>query len=222
MEKSMDTILTLEEVAKYLKVSERTVVDWATSGKIPGGKLGNSWRFRRGDIDNWINEKLRPNLSRNAQNSFPIKSLIRPDRVFMTNFKSKDEILNFIIDKSYEIPGVSSRLELSAAIFEREKLMSTGIGLSIAIPHVRLNSVSEISVFIAVNENDITDYEAIDNKPVRILILIIAGRSNHTDYIKVLAKISGLLKSDLTREQILAAKSAKDTYNILTNASESL
>ena len=218
----MDTILTLEEVAKYLKVSERTIVDWATNGKIPGGKLGNSWRFRQGDIDNWINEKLRPNLSQNIQNTFPIKSLIRPDRVFMTNCKTKDEILNFLIDESCSIPGVSSRMELSNAIFEREKLMSTGIGLSIAIPHVRLNNVSDISVFAAINKIDITDYEAIDNKPVRIVIIIIAGRSNHTDYIKVLAKLSGLLKSDLTREQILASKSAEDTYNILTNTSESL
>jgi len=218
----MDTILTLEEVAKYLKVSERTIVDWATNGKIPGGKLGNSWRFRQGDIDNWINEKLRPNLSRNIQNTFPIKSLIRPDRVFMTKCKTKDEILNFLIDKSHNIPGISSRMELSNAIFEREKLMSTGIGLSIAIPHVRLNSVSDISVFAAINEIDITDYEAIDNKFVRIVIIIIAGRSNHTDYIKVLAKLSGLLKSDLTREQILASKSVEDAYNILTNTSESL
>ena len=218
----MDTILTLEEVAKYLKVSERTVVDWTSNGKIPGGKLGNSWRFRQGDIDNWINEKLRPNLSQNIQNTFPIKSLIRPDRVFMTNCKTKDEILNFLIDESCNIPGVSSRMELSNAIFEREKLMSTGIGLSIAIPHVRLNSVSDISVFAAINEIDITDYEAIDNKFVRIVIIIIAGRSNHTDYIKVLAKLSGLLKSDLTREQILASKSIEDTYNILTTTSESL
>ncbi len=218
----MDTILTLEEVAKYLKVSERTVVDWAANGKIPGGKLGNSWRFRQGDIDNWINEKLRPNVSHNIQNSFPVKSLIRPTRVFMTNFKTKDEILNFLIDKSYNLSGISSRVELSSAIFDREKLMSTGIGLSIAIPHVRLNNVTDISVFVAINKTDITNYEAIDNKPIRIIILIIAGRSNHTDYIKVLAKLSGLLKSDLTREQILASKTIEDTYNILTTTSESL
>ena len=218
----MDTILTLEEVAKYLKVSERTVVDWASNNKIPGGKLGNSWRFRQGDIDNWINEKLRPNLSQNIQTPFPLKSLIRPDRVFMIKCKTKDEILNYLIDKSCSMPGISSRMELSNAIFEREKLMSTGIGLSIAIPHVRLNNVTDISVFVTVNKTDISNYEAIDNKPVRIVILIIAGRSNHTDYIKVLAKLSGLLKSDLIREQIFASKSIENTYNILTDTSESL
>ncbi len=215
----MYNILTLEEVAKYLKVSERTVTDWVTKGKIPGGKIGNSWRFKQGDIDSWLNEKLRADNNKITQNSFPIKSLIRPDRIFITSFKTKDEKLNFLIDKSYNLPGISSRLELSNAIFDREKLMSTGIGLSIAIPHVRLNEISDISVFIAVNKIDIAEYETLDNKPVRIVILIIAGKNNHKDYIKVLAKLSGLLKSELVREQVLAAKSVEDIYVILTNES---
>ncbi len=214
----MDTILTLEEIAKYLKVSERTVTDWVAKGEIPGGKLGNSWRFKQGDIDNWVNKKLNADNNKIIQNSFPIKSVIRPDRIFITDFKTKDEKLNFLIDKSYNIPGINSRLELSNAIFEREKLLSTGIGLSIAIPHVRLSKISDISVFIAVNKSGIADYETLDNELVKIVILIIAGQSNHKDYIKVLAKLSGLLKNELVRKQIIAGKSVEDIYNILTSA----
>ena len=49
-------ILTIEEVARYLRVSERTVYDWAQKGKIPAGKLGFSWRFKRSDIQRWADE----------------------------------------------------------------------------------------------------------------------------------------------------------------------
>ena len=214
----MYSILTLEEVAKYLKVSERTVTDWVAKGEIPGGKLGNSWRFKQSDIDSWLNKKLNADNNQIIQNSFPIKSVIRPDRLFITDFKTKDEKLNFLIDKSCNISGVTSRLELSNAIFDREKLLSTGIGLSIAIPHVRLRNISDISVFIAVNKNGIADYETLDNKLVKIVILIIAGQSNHKDYIKVLAKLSGLLKNELVRKQVIAGKSVEDIYTILTSA----
>ena len=47
-------ILTLDEVAAYLKAGKRTVYRLAASGKLPAFKLGGTWRFRRGDLDKWI------------------------------------------------------------------------------------------------------------------------------------------------------------------------
>ncbi|MDR0513057.1 MAG: helix-turn-helix domain-containing protein, partial [Treponema sp.] len=44
-------ILTIDEVAKYLRVSERTVYDWAQKGEIPAGKIGTVWRFKRADLE---------------------------------------------------------------------------------------------------------------------------------------------------------------------------
>jgi len=45
-----DDILTIEEVAKYLRVSERTVYDWAQKGEIPSGKIGTVWRFKKTEM----------------------------------------------------------------------------------------------------------------------------------------------------------------------------
>lgn len=47
-------IMTLEEVAKYLKLTPQTVYKWAQEGRVPGTKLGKEWRFRRRIIDDWI------------------------------------------------------------------------------------------------------------------------------------------------------------------------
>jgi len=49
-----DEILTLKEVAKYLKLADKTAYRLAAEGKIPGFKVGGSWRFRRGEIGAWI------------------------------------------------------------------------------------------------------------------------------------------------------------------------
>jgi len=49
-----EDILTIREVADYLKVTERTLYRLVQDGKLPAFKVGNSWRFRRADIDAWI------------------------------------------------------------------------------------------------------------------------------------------------------------------------
>lgn len=54
MADSEGEILTLEEVAAYLKAGKRTVYRLVQEGKIPAFKLGGSWRFRRAELDNWI------------------------------------------------------------------------------------------------------------------------------------------------------------------------
>jgi nitrogen PTS system EIIA component len=52
-------ILTLQEVADYLKVSVRTVYGYAQRGILPGIKVGTAWRFRKDDIDEWLEKQRR-------------------------------------------------------------------------------------------------------------------------------------------------------------------
>ena len=52
-------ILTIEDVARYLKAGKRTVYRLAAGGNIPAFKLGGTWRFRRGDLDRWIANRIR-------------------------------------------------------------------------------------------------------------------------------------------------------------------
>lgn len=50
-------ILTVKEVSEYLKLTEKTAYRLAADGKIPGFKVGGSWRFDKADIDKWIEEQ---------------------------------------------------------------------------------------------------------------------------------------------------------------------
>lgn len=49
-----DEILTVKELAAYLKIAEKTAYRFASDGRIPGFKIGGSWRFRKNEIDSWI------------------------------------------------------------------------------------------------------------------------------------------------------------------------
>ena len=218
----MKDIMTLEELAEYLRVSERTVYDWANKGKIPGGKIGTSWRFKREDIENWVNQKLSPRLQPVTSNAPSISSVLLPEKTVLLDCTTKDEALNALINLCSDIPGLSGRKELAEAVFKREKLMSTGIGLSIAVPHVRLNSVNEIHMAFAVNKSGIEDYESLDNIPVRILVLIVAGKNQHAAYIQLLSRIAGLLKNEILRERLYNCKSSKEIYDILIEGDKKL
>ncbi len=53
----VDQILTLKEVAAYLKLAEKTAYRLVSEGKLPGFKVGGSWRFKREDLEAWIEEQ---------------------------------------------------------------------------------------------------------------------------------------------------------------------
>lgn len=54
-----DEILTLKELASYLKLAEKTVYRLAAEGKLPGFKVGGSWRFKRTEIEKWIDDQSK-------------------------------------------------------------------------------------------------------------------------------------------------------------------
>lgn len=56
-----DEILTLKEVAAYLKLAEKTAYRLAAGGKLPGFKVGGSWRFKQIDLESWIEERKTRN-----------------------------------------------------------------------------------------------------------------------------------------------------------------
>ncbi len=54
-----DTLLNVKQVAQYLQLKESTIYSWAQDGKIPAIKIGRNWRFRRSDLDGWLEQHLK-------------------------------------------------------------------------------------------------------------------------------------------------------------------
>ena len=55
----MDELFTLQELAEYLKIAEKTLYGYAQKGTIPGRRIGSAWRFRKTDIENWLDDLRR-------------------------------------------------------------------------------------------------------------------------------------------------------------------
>ncbi len=211
-------ILTIEEVAEYLRISERTAYDWANKGTIPCGKLGTTWRFKRSEIERWVDDKLsgKPAASPEGSQEVALQDVLKPERVLLLDTASKAEALDALIDCLAEAPEVRDAKMLKKEIYHREELMSTGIGFSVAVPHVRLDSVTNLVAAVGVSGSDITDYESLDEKSVRIVCMVAARSDQHAKYLKTLSAVSRTLKHESVREALLEARDPETAYLILT------
>ena len=161
-----DDILTIEEVAKYLRVSERTVYDWAQKGEIPAGKIGTVWRFKRSEIEKWVNERLSSGARpEETATLVRVRNILSPDRIVFITHSTKHDALTELATNLATAPQIKNEKELVSGILEREELMSTAVGRGIAIPHVRLSSVTDLVMSVGICKNDIIDFQP-DRKSV--------------------------------------------------------
>lgn len=209
-------ILTLEEVAQYLRVSERTVYEWANKREIPCGKLGTTWRFKRSEIERWVDQKIGGRPQQPRPSSISLGQVLTVERVLLLNTPNKEDALRALVDCLATSPLVRNKKELAEEVFEREKLMSTGIGFGIGVPHVRIPSVDDVVMAVGVNANGIEDYASLDEQPVRIVCMVAAHENQHAQYLRTLAAISNLMKQDEVRADLLAAQSPEEIYARLT------
>lgn len=212
----MEEILTIEEVAKYLRVSERTVYDWAQKGDIPSGKIGTVWRFKKNEIEKWVNERLsNDDRQRSSAASINIRTMLSPDRIVFLNYSTKHDALLALAKNLSTAPQIKNGDNLAAEILKREELMSTAIGCGIAIPHVRLSSVTDLVMSVGISNVDIIDFQTIDEEPVRLLFMIAAAHNQHAYYLQTLSFFSAKLKSIDLRNNLREMKTPLDTYKFL-------
>ena len=100
------------------------------------------------------------------------------------------------------------------ALKEREAIMSTGIGASIAIPHAKISTVNRMAFAIGVSKKGI-DFDSMDGNDVNLIILVIAGEKQHKDYLRLLSNIMTILKREPIKEKIIHAASSEEILNIL-------
>ena len=143
-----------------------------------------------------------------------ISDLISVDRVKILDVGDKETALRQLSGLFASAESVGNIKELETAIFTRENLLSTGIGLGIAIPHVRLRSVTEMTIAIGICRKAI-EYDSFDGQPVNIIIMIASPEGTHKEYLSILAKIVLLFKNSDVRNKILKAEAAEDIYSAL-------
>jgi len=131
------------------------------------------------------------------------------------SFQNKDELLSYIIQLAERSGKIADIESASKAVFDRERIMSTGVGKGIALPHAKTNSVAD-SVGALIILNSPIDFEALDGKPVNIIFLLLGRESNVGNHLRLLSKVSRLLNNDAFRSKLLKSETSDEVINIFS------
>jgi len=134
---------------------------------------------------------------------------------------TKKEILFEMVEtlkKAKLIDEIDSVVEI---IMEREKLGSTGIGDGVAIPHGKMKKLNTI-LCVAARSKEGVNFDAVDRQPVHIFFLVLAPEDSASLHLKVLSRISKVLRDQSFRKQILKLANAHEIYTNIVEADDKL
>jgi mannitol/fructose-specific phosphotransferase system IIA component (Ntr-type) len=143
---------------------------------------------------------------------------VRSSRVVTLRGRSKEEVLAELVRTAGEASEVRDGDALLRAILEREGILSTGIGLGIAVPHAKIPEVTDFVIAIGVSREGV-DFDALDGKPAHIIVLIAAPTDRQRDYLALLAQVTVVLKQAETRQRLVeAADDPAEVHRLLASA----
>ncbi len=114
-------------------------------------------------------------------------------------------------------PEVADAEALRRALHAREAVMSTGIGLGIAVPHAKIASVHDFVLVLGRSRAGI-EFQALDGKPVHLVVLIAGPENRQSRYLQILASVTLRLKREETRAALLAAEDGDAMLRALAGA----
>jgi len=141
-----------------------------------------------------------------------------PEEVIEADLKSDTKIgvlkeLVQLLVNNHQIKDTNKALEV---LLEREKLGSTGIGDGVAIPHAKFNDIKTLVAAFGRSREGV-DFESLDNKPAHLFFLFLAPENSATLHLKILARISRLLKKTAFREALMQANGREEIFQTIAD-----
>ncbi len=136
-----------------------------------------------------------------------------PRNMYFTDRTEKDEILENMVDICFAADKVQDLDDFKTAIFEREAIMSTGIGLGVAVPHAKRKGIDEFFITVGVLREPV-DWQAIDDQPVSIVFLIGGPDNRQKDYLRILSKLVLFTKNENRRNALRKAQSPEEVISL--------
>lgn len=126
--------------------------------------------------------------------------------VLFLDAQTRDEVLRAIIDKLDDSRKLKDKGAFFTAIMDRERIVSTGIGMGVAIPHAKLPDYDDFFIAIAILHKGV-DWHALDGAPVRLVFMIGGPDDKQTEYLQILSGLTVALKDEERRKKMLTLNS---------------
>jgi len=119
---------------------------------------------------------------------------INKDSIVILHGKNKIEILDELITRAADLSKLDRDL-IFRLVWKRERMMTTGVGNGLGLPHIRVGSIPEPVILIGVCANPVSDYQSQDDQPVSVVVFIIAADNDQEAYLQLLGSVSRKMRS---------------------------
>jgi len=217
-------ILTLRELADYLRVNERTILRMLKSGQVQGAKIGGQWRFNSSQIDGMFfpeegteadGEESLGSLARSYL-SLPVSRMMAEDRMVMEMKAARvDEVIEELTPRDLLGKLIMEVEGLRAKCLAREQLLSTGVGNGVAIPHPRdpVPTLKAPAMIVFGRSIPGVDFGAVDGKPVHLFFLLCC--QNIEIHLHLMGRMAKLLRNRDFLAQCLACPTPADVMRVV-------
>lgn len=131
--------------------------------------------------------------------------------------QERDEAVDMLIDALDAVEKLPDKVLFRKAIFQREALVSTGIGLGVAIPHAKMQNFSEFFIAIGIQRKHGIEWNALDQLPVRIIFMIGGPEDAQAEYLKILSQLTSAIKNVDLRKSLLRAESPEQVLLLFSD-----
>ncbi|MCB0300207.1 MAG: PTS sugar transporter subunit IIA [Calditrichaeota bacterium] len=133
----------------------------------------------------------------------------------------KVEVIEELLEELVKNQLIRQRDDVLDAILERERLMTTGVGHGVAIPHCRTQLIQNFVIAIGVHPEGV-DFESFDHKPAHIVFLLIGPNDQHGTHLRLLTRISRIISQPHVRDALLQLKTPAEIYQFLIDQESTL
>ena len=144
-----------------------------------------------------------------------LTELLTADRVRVPlGSRTKNDVLRELVELAASSRDAGAVESMLAAVRDREQVLSTGIGGGVAIPHGKTPHIEQLVLAAGVAPRAI-DFDALDGQPVQLFFLLVGPESASGAHVKVLSRISRLLRRDRLRSELIAAQTSDDFLDVI-------
>ncbi len=130
---------------------------------------------------------------------------MHPNLVIFSQAGTRDAALHELVHHIYKQGLLEQENTFYQAIIKREKIVSTGIGMGVAIPHAKLPSFDQFFIAIGILQKPV-DWNALDGAPVRLIFMIGGPDDKQTEYLQILSQLTQAIKDEDLRQKLLTSQ----------------
>lgn len=135
-----------------------------------------------------------------------ISKYLNPKCLLFFEAKSRDEVIAALVSTLDDCGKLKNKESFYNAICGRESIVSTGIGMGVAIPHAKLSEYEDFFIAIGILPKGV-DWNALDGIPVKLIFMIGGPDDKQTEYLQILSGLTNALKDENLRKKILTLNS---------------